>query len=114
MAQIDMSNAVLTPMYSGTNGTSIPLLFGFVSLMADYYILDSSDQRIGTVTYTTSTEEYSFENIYNGTFTASGTEFWLAYIYNNSITYRFWRISNISFQSGDTFEMNIKYNLTVN
>ena len=101
MAQVDFSNA------SFDFGTDFALgdRMGLTS-----YLCDSSGRIIGNHTATTTAAADSYTcKITEGRFTSSGTE---AYICNSAGTRKFWRIYNISFSYGDTYEFTVKANLT--
>ena len=102
MAQVDFSNAQIEP-YSKT-----PMGTYNSGLNATTELYNSSTTVIGSVSITTlknDTNEAIFQ--YTGTFSATGTEFLFGY-YGS---YLCWKVSNVSFNSGDTFSFKIKANV---
>ena len=108
MAVVDFSSAVIsvvtsysqppistpeanfnTDVLKDTNNTSI------VSNNSRQTILNEPDKRI-----------YQ----YTGTFTASGTEF---YIYGTTPTPAIWKVSNISFNVGDTYSFKVPISIVI-
>lgn len=105
MAQVDFSNAVFEPLISSQNINPMGFNYGRLGLRSGNVFTDSSDNSI-TSSLTVNvvkktTKEYVLS--YIGTFSASGTEF---YIKDSTVT-KIWRVSNISFASGDTFTLQI-------
>ena len=111
MAEIDFSNAKLEPYLH--NPMSLDLYVGL------YRITNSSGQSIagssaGTAQYIadTSGAYTTMIVIISGTMSASGTEFYMATA--ESTGNIGWRVSNISFQSGDTFYLQIQCKIVTN
>ena len=103
MAQVDFTNATIAPYSSNPMGTYTS---GLNSANAFY---NSGSTAITSSLTTSTVKSESGEAIYQytGTFSATGTEFYFGY--NNS--YLCWKVSNISFNSGDTFTFKIKANI---
>ena len=106
MAQVDFSNAVIEPA-----GTKNPIGTVYVNLRnTSGYLRNASGTTIGSGSYSSLVSESKQYIIqYRGTFSASGTEF---YVY--SANDGKWRVSNITFNSGDTYEFMINATLTCN
>jgi hypothetical protein len=101
MAVVDFSHAVLEP-FSGS-----PFLTGNVGLKEDATrIADINGDSISTLSSITTKRSVANEVIvqYSGQFTASGTAIYIA---NNNNPSVHWRISNITFASGDTYNFQI-------
>ena len=112
MAQVDFSNAVLD-LYSGN-----PSYADKPMNSSDYLNLGGNNSHILVNTSGSSIVSNSSKTIitntpskvsilYTGTFTASGTEF---------LTYEAprWRVSNVSFSSGDTYSFVIDIEVSGN
>lgn len=102
MAQVDFSNAKLD-VVSG----SLPLQYPYdLGIESSQDLRDSSNNVItSSFTRNVLSTNYKKRTItFTGTFNASGTE---CYIRSNYYERTFWRISNISFSSGDTFSFAI-------
>ena len=100
MAQVDFSNAIID-----VNGNNTPLAAQSdrtLELAADWYLSDSSGTQIntGATMSVVVSDKNKKAMVYSGTFTASGTEFYT--------TFTMWKISNVSFQSGDTYSFMIE------
>lgn len=110
MADVDFSNAVLDVNYS--NPLAMERFFDF-----DYtsYLYDINSNRINqneTISRITDTAtKASF--LYTGTFTASGTEFYMGQYFGGGIGGT-WKVSNISFASGDTYSFVVDIELEGN
>lgn len=103
MADVDFSNARITPIKDSRNN----LEFNYINLPTSGNIYDANSQGIGTLSgQVIINEQKQFVIIYSGSFTASGTEFYMA-----SYSGAWWKISNISFNSGDTFMFKIRADL---
>lgn len=107
MAQIDFSNAVLD-----VNGNSTPLTEDdYMSFNNTAYLWNSQGQ------YITSNQTKTIINntpakvsiLYTGSFTTSGTEFYIGNGGGNP-----WKVSNISFSSGDTYSFVIDIEVSGN
>lgn len=105
MAEINFSNAVLTPWKD--SGLRSAIGIAYLDLRVGI-IVNSSGTVITSTFNSTALKESASEIIIaiRGTMTASGNEFYIAY--SAAGTPKVWRISNISFQSGDTFYLQIK------
>ena len=113
MAQVDFSNAVLDIR------TDISIEYPMAH--ADYLILASSPQIYNSASNRIN-NNYSSSIILNtpskvsilfsGAFTASGTEFYLGG--SNFPMWRPWKVSNISFSSGDTYAFVIDIEVSGN
>lgn len=111
MAQVDFSNAVLTPLLPQRS----PLFLPYVALYASGEAITNINGVPITSSFSKSllkNERNEFVVSYSGTLNTSGTEFYIAGAMSSS--YVDWRVSNISFASGDTFVLQIKCNLTTN
>ena len=108
MAQVDFTNAHIEPMSSGTvNITSVENV-GMVSYNNRFF-----DSNIAYITNAVTTtrmvnEQKKLVYKYQGTFTANGTEF---FIRPSSPDPTGWRVYNISFNNGDTFDFSIQADL---
>lgn len=104
MAIVDFSNAVIEP-FSGS-----PFLSASISLGSGTYVTDINNQSIADNQSRTVKRSATNELIiqYSGTLTASGTAMYISNNFNPPIH---WRISNISFASGDTFNFQIVANM---
>lgn len=107
MAEINFTNAVLEPY------NRCPASFPDIAIETDPYIIrlvDASGNRI------TSSDNDNFEIVrsaYNdilyhfwGTMGTNGTEIYLRKSYGGAVNW-YWKISNVSFQSGDTYDFQI-------
>lgn len=108
MAVVDFSNARIEPV--GTKS-----IFGNNS-NSHLNLRDSFRNASGTVINSgTITQVVSAQNqllyAYSGTFAASGTEFYIGQSISSGSIVHAWRISNISFQSGDTYSFQINASL---
>lgn len=112
MAQVDFSNARIEPI-----GTVNATKSSYVSLDIGGGILtDVSGNKISTG-YSINrliNAQKQLMYIYQGTFTASGTMFYIQQNIGQSANHSGWKISNISFQSGDTYLFQINATLTCN
>lgn len=111
MAQADFTNAVLTPYNNPTYFS--PLVNPYESLNTNFLANPSTTSSIGTGSVnrlnTSQNERY---DVFSGTFTASGNEFYIASA--NNVAYIFWKVSNVTFNSGDTFNFQIHVDMTLN
>lgn len=103
MAEVDFSNAKIAP--AGTKNTTsyAKLNMDNEKLFNSSFVQINSNASISMLT----NQQKRLAYLYSGTFTASGTEFLVSR--QNSDAY--WRISNISFQSGDTYMFKIRADL---
>lgn len=107
MAQVDFSNAVLSI------STTSPLAIYFTGFSSNTsgnsnHILNQSGQAITSSRSLTKnvTSKNKLIMTMSGTFSASGTEFYIAYSPDF-----FWKVSNITFASGDTFTFQVTVDL---
>ena len=104
MAQVDFTNAVIEPY---GNNPAKDANVGLMGINTMYFYNDSGSTSISSPTVTTITQDQrTILAKYSGTFSASGTAFRMVY---NGSTH--WRVSNISFANGDSYEFSIKANL---
>ena len=103
MAEVDFSNAIFTPYNNN------PVAFSSIGL--GNYVADANGvSLVSTVAKNQlSLDVNEYMCVYDGTFNASGTEFYIGATNANTC----WRVSNISFNSGDTFSFQIKSNLVL-
>ena len=103
MAQVDFTNARLELI-----GTVSPVSQAYVNL--DTAVLyNASGQAINgnySISWLVNEQKKALAS-YSGLFTASGTEFYL-----HSNTNSKWKVSNISFQNGDSYTFQIPVSLT--
>ena len=100
MAEVDFTNATLSLVSNPMNGNAPLNLYSIYN--SNRQPITSSINR-ATVLKTTEKDLYKM----SGAFSNSGTEF---YIGNSSES--IWKVENVSFQSGDTFEMIFSLNIT--
>ena len=107
MAEVDFSNARITPLnitnsINPTTGIDLSLSSGVYSSSWANIVTGGSITRL-----INTGNQLVF--LYRGTFTASGTELYVGAGYTN---YNYgWKISNISFNSGDTYIFKIRADL---
>lgn len=108
MAAVDFSNARLSV---DTTRTKSPIYPPYLNLPSSP--CDINGNSISTAASATRIvdEQNKVSYKYNGTFTASGTEFYFGNYYPSE---QRWRISNITFNSGDTYVFQINATLTCN
>lgn len=109
MAQIDFSNAVLTPVRATYMN---PYMSFEPTTNVSMRICNSSGSEIGSITTRQRLvdETGKFVEIYIGNIgsgQSAGTEFYIA-MGSSPPHSNFWQISNISFTGGDTFILQIK------
>ena len=109
MAQVDFSNAILD--VAPTNVANViceqTLALGYGSSLYDNnQTIITSDSSFRVLTKTNSKVTYFFQ----GKFNTNGTE---CYIYNGYYMKNYWRISNISFSSGDSYSFTIDVEIKV-
>ena len=110
MAQVDFSNAVLS--FHSYN----PLSAWYVGLRWSSYVTayitdDSGNVITSSLNVTQISRTVSYLKLgYSGTFSASGNEFYLATQANAGAIH--YKISNVSFNSGDSFYFEITANLS--
>lgn len=102
MAQVDFSNAVLD-----VNTGYYPLrMQSYISLGANRILVNSTGTPI-TQNSAMSVVENTPSKVsilYTGSFDTSGTEF---YLHDGDTAHRYWKVSGISFSSGDTYSFII-------
>lgn len=103
MAQVDFSNAHIAPYDKNPIGTYNT---GFATVTS---FRDSGGNTITNTVSLTTLKNESAEAIYRftGSFSASGTEFYFGY----ASSYICWRVTNVTFSSGDTFDFSVKLNI---
>lgn len=117
MAEVDFSNAIITPFsetvtgYTNINPTYKPYL-GLNNDMICKVVNNTYIRVASPVTWTKVIDEQKqIAYIYSGTFTESGTSFHIiwdtSHVYLSGFT-----ITNISFNAGDTFNFTINATLT--
>ena len=112
MAQVNFSNAVLTPPSAFMFNTGS---FGIGANNNDAKKLWNSRGSSITSNFTVTiiiNEQSRKVAQYQGTFSVSGTEFYFGD--GASDATKKWKISNISFESGDTYNFQIPVNLICN
>lgn len=118
MADVDFSNAIIEP-YVGNDPYALKdawlKMKGFTG---DPKLTDANGQiivsRIQQYDLNGETTITHFAIREEGEFNASGTEFYLGfYSYNTGRVYVYWKISNISFSSGDTFDFKVEIDLSI-
>lgn len=108
MAQVDFSNARIE-IYTASNKPN-PTQSMYVNLQTG--VLNNSEGVRIVNNYSVSVQTSEAKQLillYQGTFTASGTEFYISA--GSSAP---WKVSNISFNSGDTYVFQINATLTCN
>ena len=121
MAEVDFSNAIIEPWEGVPSlGSTLdswarvnPTWQDTVTLAKSTALLGVGGNTISTATITRLiNEQKQLVYQYSGTFTASGTEFCFGYAVGGSIAA--WRVRNISFSNGDTYNFTINATLTCN
>lgn len=109
MAQVDFSNAVLSVDTSVASRAN-PVSQTEININATGSLSDVNNNSITTNFSATRVvnEQYQLAYVYTGQFTASGTEF---YLWKNRTSSARWKVSNISFNAGDTFSFKIRADL---
>lgn len=102
MAQIDFTNAVLTPY--GNNPLSKPIMD--IDTFTIYDSTGTTDIATSKSFTQVSMTKKEYKVVLQGTMTASGNQFLIAA--RGTII---WKISNISFASGDTFALRLNHNI---
>lgn len=116
MAEVDFSHAriePLTAMGSFPNIVNPVSLYGYLSLTYGSYLYDANENTVASMTHTVLINTSNqLVVLFQGTFSTSGTEF---YIIGTSYPRACgWKVSNISFNSGDTYVFQINATLTCN
>lgn len=113
MAQVDFSNAVLEPYHPNNySPTGLMDLSQGTSGWRDYCIVNSSGSRItqsgaDNVNVVIGNDDRELLVRYWGTFNTSGTELYINCTRNGTDFGQYWKISNISFSPGDTYDFTI-------
>lgn len=108
MAQVDFSNAVIQPFNANNYN---PIRRGHVSFdLLGNGVTDVNGTQIVSAFSSSNSDETKdgFLSTMTGTFNTSGTEM---YLFNNEIH---WKISNITFNSGDVFLLKVQVEMTTN
>ena len=109
MAQVDFSNARITPTTNPWGHSANPTGTEYANLNVSNGIYDASGN--GLVSNFSmnilKNANRQFVFLWSGTFTASGTEFYIV----SSSGYSAWKVSNITFNAGDTYTFSISANL---
>lgn len=108
MAEVDFSHARIQPAtsYGGHSNLENPAKYQYVSLATVDYLYDINENTIASLNRTQLVnQQKQLVYQYSGTFTASGTEFYFGH------SLAIWKVSNISFSSGDTFIFQIQADL---
>lgn len=111
MAQVDFSNAVLEPY------TDVKPLTAQYDLGIEINNISNANSGIIASNLTTTVLENTLSKrsvLFTGTFTDSGTECYLYYYFSIAVHNIYWKISNISFSSGDTFSFVIDIEVSGN
>lgn len=114
MAEVDFSHARIQPYTDTTflpSWTRLnPTALSNVAL-DQRNLLDISGTTISSATVTKIKDaQKQIVYQYSGTFTASGTEFYLLPAWGGTYITG-WKVSNISFSAGDTYQFSIKADL---
>ena len=117
MAEVDFTNARIEP-FTGTIDTRTnvnPTRQDLVSINNPTSLADAYGNSITTNHSTTRlvNEQKQLMYLYQGTFTASGTAFYILHLPSGSEICG-WKVSNISFNSGDTYVFQINATLVCN
>lgn len=110
MAVVDFSHAVIEPV-GVVSTTGAGYVIGTTSIKDANDNTIATPQNVGTSLVNKQKQRmYGF----SGTFTASGTEFYIMTTFSSGVLQRGWRISNITFQAGDTFNFQVNASLICN
>ena len=122
MAMVDFSNARIEPVAYPGIGQGAFSTYSAVNPTEKIYISFYSNVNLwnadgGTISTNASISQLLNESkqmilLYQGTFNTSGTEFYII-SYGNSVMGA-WKVSNISFNSGDNYVFQINANLVCN
>lgn len=109
MAQVDFSNAKITPVTNPSGYSANPVGRAYANLQISNGIYDASENSLVTNHHFNILKDVSrqFIFLWTGTFTASGTEF---YIFENRGCSA-WKVYNITFNAGDTYSFSIRADL---
>lgn len=114
MAEVDFSNARIEPASSYMSlSLRNPTVIANVALSYNNALYNASGTAITSSFNRTQliNQQKQLMYLYQGTFSTSGTEF---YIVGSDDSLAAWKVSNISFQAGDTFIFQINATLTCN
>lgn len=112
MAEVDFSNATIEIDPSATQS---PVTYANVNLdRADLYSTNGAQITTGATMSRLINEQKQLMYLYQGTFTADGTAFVVHGVYGANNWAARWKVSNISFNSGDTYVFQINATLTCN
>lgn len=109
MAQVDFTNAriapaIITGFGNPTENTYLSINQQKLTNSSGAYISNGSSTQLKN-------ESKQLVYLYQGTFSASGTEFYVITYNNGSSRFSGWKVSNITFSSGDTYVFSIKADL---
>ena len=110
MAEVDFSNAIFT-IVAGSGATSTNPILSSDLALNNRTLWDATGNAISSSSSTATKiqSENTIQKIsYSGEFTASGTEFYISTAPSN-IRYK---VSNISFNSGDSYSFSVRADLT--
>ena len=113
MSMVNFTNAKIDVVES--QGTVVPVYWNNASINATT-LTDISGNTINSngICNLIVDEAKKYEYIYSGSFVTSGTEFYIDANPGSVPKNARWKISNISFQSGDTYSFQIPITLTCN
>ena len=104
---VDFTNARITPTRATPlERTTMALGSGYGP---DMSFTNANGNQIANISMTRSTSMLSFVVRYTGSFTASGTEFYIRFANTE-----YWKIDNITFANGDSFDFTIGGNMVLN
>ena len=111
MAQVDFSNASLQPAPN-----KYPLRYSYNMLLnsGNTCVFKNSQNSVINSDYRVTETSSSLTHktlVYTGKFIASGTEFYIGELYGSAIYA--WKVSNISFQNGDTYSFAIDIDVSI-
>jgi len=105
MALVDFTNARIEPNSSSPLNPMEYIRLGINAVTENIVPRNSSGSAIGTGSSGSLSADSWYEKMYfQGTFTASGNEFYLG---TSAASNVLWKVSNISFSSGDTYSFYI-------
>ena len=108
MAMVDFSNAVLDV------NREKPLNYQYLSTDEyNHYLMDANGNIINSnrSTQVLTNTPTTLSRLYTGSFTASGTEFYLGTYFTTGSA---WKVSNVSFSSGDSYSFVIDIEVSGN
>lgn len=106
MAQVDFSNAVIEICTGVSRSLPVIRMANIGTYSYDRRLWDSNLNRISSNESITTPVENRYQKslLYSGTFTTSGTEF---YLFDTDSRNYSWKVSNISFNAGDTYYFQV-------